>query len=137
MLSPSGVAFACVGMPLEITCNTTSTILQWNIIYSRNNSGILSEARLIYYSTPVATLSPFMFHRSTVNFTRTSMRNALPLTATLLIDSVTEGLNQTMISCMQLGSSVNAQEAAVLSIVDQHYGKSIIIKAWMYNLPAY
>ena len=28
MLSPSGVALACVGMQLEITCNTTSN-LQW------------------------------------------------------------------------------------------------------------
>ena len=136
MLSPSGVAFACVGMPLEITCNTTSTILQWNITYSAGPE-TLSETRLVYHSTRAATLSPFMVHQSTIYFTRTSKRNALPLTAILLIDPVTEGLNQTMISCMQVGSSVNAQEAAVLSIVDQHYGKSIIIKAWMYNLPAY
>ena len=126
MLSPSGVAFACVGMPLEITCNTTSTALQWNITYNAGPETI-SEARLVYHSALAATLSSFMVHQSIVYFTRTSKRNALPLTATLLIDPVTEGLNQTMISCMQLGSSVNAQVAAVLTIVDQHYGKSVKI----------
>ena len=44
-------------------------------------------------------------------------------TNTLLIDPVTEDLNQTVISCIQLRSSVNAQEATVVTIVDQHYSK--------------
>lgn len=110
-------------MPLKISCNTTSISLLWNITYIRDNTGILSETGFVFYDTWAATSSSLMIHRSTINFTRTSMRYALPLTATLLIDPVTEDLNQIVISCIQISS--NAQEATVVTIVDQHYSKSM------------
>ena len=125
MLSPSGVALACAGLPLEITCNTTSTSLQWNITYTRGNTETSSEIRFVYHSTLAATVSPFTIHQSTINFNRTSKRLALPLIATLLIDRVTEGLNQTVITCMQLGNSVNTWATIIVTVIDQDYGKCL------------
>ncbi|MCG8620953.1 MAG: hypothetical protein MJE68_02975 [Proteobacteria bacterium] len=123
VLLPSGVVLACVGVPLEITCNTTSSSLQWNITYARDTGETASEIRFVYHSTLAPTLTSFMIHQSTLNFTRTSKRRAIPLTATLLIDRVTEDINQTTINCMQLGSSVDTAATVIITVIDQNYSK--------------
>ena len=123
-LSPSRKALVCgVGEPVELTCNTTETFLRWQItIPGGAETSTRTETRLLSYNTPSA--SPLMVYSAMINFTRTSSHEILPLISTLVIDHVTEGLNGTVVSCMEVSSSQTATSAAtIVHIIDPEFGK--------------
>ena len=122
-LSPSSEAAVCgVGAQLELTCSTTETFLQWNITITEDfeTNTTRTETRLLSYSTLSSTASPLMVNSTTINFMRISSQGVLPLTSTLLIDHMTEGLNGTVVSCMGLlpGNVVAASSATTVHIID-------------------
>ena len=133
-LSPSREfkALVCsVGEQLELTCNTTGTFLRWNVTLSEDiaMTDTRPYTRLLAHSSVSTTASPLIIDSTIIHFTRTSSQGSLPLTSTLLIDHVTEGLNGTMVSCMEVSTSHEATSISatvIIHIINPGYGgKSI------------
>ena len=59
---------------------------------------------------------------TTFNLTRNSSRNVLPLIVTLSIDSVSIGLNGTVVTCRDTGSSMTSASTTI-QIIDNNYGE--------------
>jgi hypothetical protein len=97
-ISPSGIALACDGDQLELTCSLTGRVLEWNINLS------LTDDSFKYVLDGVS--QTFPSHTVTVNstikfiFTRISSPNSQPLTSRLVISQANSGIiNGTIVSC--------------------------------------
>lgn len=100
-ISPSPRAAVCrVGDRLEITCNATGRAVTWNlaVIGATNSiSRTLSTTTLNQAIVPI--------NSTTLIFSRVSELGALPLISTLVITALSQGLNGTSITCMELGTA--------------------------------
>ena len=101
-LSPTTVAPVCrAGDPLQITCTAPIEFITWSI-FRVNEQGMLERAII---DEPINSQDPLqmpetMTDLATFTFMRTSAQGDLPLVSTLSIDSVSIGLNGTVVRCM-------------------------------------
>ena len=109
-ISPSPRATVCyVGDRLQLTCNSTGSILKWQLTFFLENE---STAQLL----PVPLVSSTSLNEiirvvntSTLTFSRVSERGLdIPLVSRLVIDSVSKSLNGTNIICMEGNSAAMA-----------------------------
>ena len=101
MISPSPRAAVChVGDRLEITCNATGTIVTWNLAVIGATNSI---SRTL--STTTVNQATLSINSTTLIFSRISDLGALPLISTLVITALSQSLNGTMITCMELGTA--------------------------------
>jgi hypothetical protein len=96
------VAPVChVGDPLELTCTASIDFIIWTI--SRvNEKGMLEKAindEPINSEDLLQMLQPVVISLATFTFMRTSAQGELPLISTLSIESVSIGLNGTVVNC--------------------------------------
>ena len=100
ILSPMTMAPVCrVGDPLQLTCTASAPFIRWNIVVV-NEHGVEEEITAIRNSID---LSPEpkerIINSTTFTFSRTSAEDVSPLITTLSIDSVSIGLNGTIVNC--------------------------------------
>jgi hypothetical protein len=71
---------------------------------------------------------------TTFTFIRNSSRSFLPLIVTLSIDSVSIGLNGTVVNCMEVGNSMSIA-STIIQIIDTSNGEwaNLIIIVLMYT----
>jgi hypothetical protein len=95
------VAPVCrVGDPLQLTCTASvESGIKWNI--SRNNEQIGSDV-LITIGSAYDQRTSITVNSVTFTFIRTSIQGALPLVSTLSINTVSIGLNGTVVRCTDL-----------------------------------
>ena len=104
MISPSPRATVCqAGDNLEVRCNSTDSALQWGLTLL----GMIDPIDISISSTVTTIAIPrAMINSSRVTVLRMSERGVVPLISTLVISSVSEGLNGTLnITCTELGVS--------------------------------
>ena len=101
-ISPVLVAPVCrVGDQLNLTCTASIEFISWNI-FRVNEQGILERA---INDEPINSQDMLQMPEPTVNslatftFTRTSAQRDLPLISILSIDSMSIGLNGTVVNC--------------------------------------
>ena len=121
-LSPMSVAPVCrVGDPLQITCTVTASVrfISWGV-FQINEQGTLEQivSDVLISSTgsnnqmTSITVNSVMF-----TFMRSSSQGASPLISTLSIDSVSIGLNGTIVNCSDLTDSVRSASTTI-QIID-------------------
>ena len=116
-ISPSGIALACDGDQLQLTCHVTGRVLEWNI------NVLLEDDR---FKSVLDSISPTLpSHTITVNatikfiFTRTSPPNSRPLMSRLVISQANSGiLNGTVVSCADRETR-NSSSTVINVITDQ------------------
>ena len=120
-LFPTSVASVCsVGDPLQLTCTApVESGIKWNIFQ------IVGEVVITIGSaknqTTLATVNSVMF-----TFTKVSDPGASPLVSTLSIDSVSIGLNGTVVNCSDLSDSTTSA-ATIIQIIDTHQSEFVIV----------
>ena len=93
-LSPMVVAPVCrVGDPLQLTCTTSVEFIKWSILH-------ITAVQI--NSRDTNQIKHIKDHNTTFTFTRSSAQHASPLISTLSIDSVSFGLNGTVVQCMDV-----------------------------------
>ena len=116
-ISPSPVAPVCQeGDQLGLICNTTSGIdHQWRFTVFPEN---VSYTRPPVTSTGVSGVptTPLSIGTSTIVFLRLSDQHVLPLISRVTISSVSRGLNETVVSCFELDTSLVA--TTTIQIID-------------------
>ena len=112
------VAPVChVGDPLQITCTASvANTIEWSftVINQRGETEPITT-----FSTAEALSSQSVLlqvNSTTFTLIRNSSQNVLPLIVTLSIDSVSIGLNGTVVTCRDTGNSVTA--STTIQIID-------------------
>ena len=95
MISPSGIASACSGGHLDVTCTTNGTFLRW------------------YITRPD-------IDNTTFSFSRTSPQGTLPLISMLTISPVSEIMNGIQVKCEDVVASINSSTTIVHVINSQN-----------------
>ncbi len=117
-LSPMPLAPVCrVGDPLQLTCAASAEFMRWNILQV-NDQGTLEES-----TTPVQInsrddnqIAQKVMNSSTFTFTRTSTTRVLPLISMLSIDSVSIGLNGTVVNCSDVANPMISSSTTIYII---------------------
>ena len=122
-LSPMAVAPVCqVGDPLQLTCNATVATIEWSFtvvnqhgrdepVTGFTRAGSLSNQSVL-----------FRVNSTTFTWIRNSSQ---PLIVTLSIDSVSAGLNRTVVNCVDPGDS-SLSVSTTIQIIDTSNGESAI-----------
>ena len=104
-LSPTTVAPVCrVGDPLNLTCTSSIQFITWSISGPGVNEqgdleNVINDEPLNSEDT-LQMPRPIMISLATFTFMRTSVQGELPLITILSINSVSIGLNGTVVRCM-------------------------------------
>ena len=106
-LSPPGMAPVCSGGQLELTCTTTGGFLAWTFNVFRGNESTVTNILRNILSTDSAggAMSELIVNSTMFNFSRTSAQDRLPVMSRLLISPVSDGLQGTVINCVDVETS--------------------------------
>ena len=124
IISPSGVATVCSGHQLEVTCstsgrNTSIVIHEWSFSFTPMTRAIVSGG-------PDNQISYLLVDSMTLNFSRVSSEDSLPLISRLLISPVSDGLNRSLMSCTDLTTLESASTS--INVIDNIRPKSKLTK---------
>ena len=124
MISPMTVAPVCnVGIPLNITCNTSLQFISWSILQEGTLEMLVNDVQINSRDAGNQMMTTPVKNLATVTFARSSARFASPLISTLSVDSVSIGLNGTVVRCTDIdlvnGSPVSMTSAQTfIKIID-------------------
>ena len=117
-ISPSPRAAVCnVGNELEISCDTTGNFTTWNVKLITGNR----ITRTL--STATRNSEVVMINSTTFTFSRTSELGSTGLMSKLVISSVRQCLNETNITCMEVGASAAKKAVTTVYIVGNASGR--------------
>ena len=119
ILSPMSVATVSRdGDPLQLTCTASIEFIRWNILQS-NEQGALVEVVHAQINSRDASMqmSQRELNSATLTFMRTSAQGASPLITTLSIDSVSIGLNGTVVHCSDAANQT-ISASTTIQIID-------------------
>ena len=109
------VASVChVGDPLQLTCTGSVEFVRWNI--EINKQGTLEE---VFNPVHINARDDNQIKQqkvmnfATFTFTRSSDQRSLLLVSTLLIDSVSIGLNGTVVRCTDAGNPMRSVSTTI------------------------
>ena len=119
-VSPSPVATVChVGDRLEVTCNTTASVLIWSLMYISENG--MAEQHSEIVTSGSMTQPTITINSSVVSFMRRSEPRSAPLISSMVIGSVSVALNGTRITCMEFGTTIEA--TTIMYVVPSQSGR--------------
>ena len=112
-MSPMSVAPVCdVGDPLQLICTASVEFIRWSIMVV-NDQGIIEEITVNINSGDTSQqMSQRLVNSTTFIFMRSSAQNR-PLVSTLSIDSVSTGLNGTVVHCVEVGGSMASASTTI------------------------
>ena len=119
-LSPMTVAPVChVGDPLQMTCTAPAQSLRWSI-FQVNEQGLLTEVTgsVLIDSHDADQRKQNEVDSTTFTFIRISAPGASPMISTLSIDSVSIGLNGTVVRCADLANPMTSVSNTTIQIID-------------------
>ena len=118
-ISPSAVAPVCqAGDQLELTCSETGIFLRWE--FSVSGAQMPLGAAVVSAGGPSGVPPPVLVNSTRFTFSRLSTQ---PLTSTMTVSSVSEGLNGVQINCVDIETSESA--TTTIRIVDDTRGRQI------------
>ena len=106
ILSPMMVAPVChVGDQLRLTCTASVQYIRWSILQANEQGTLVEVANSVQInSIDDNQMSQRIANSATFTFERSSDQRASPLISTLSIDSVSIGLNGTVLRCSGVGN---------------------------------
>ena len=88
---------------------------------------IMTFSRLAVFTSigPSGEIGPIMINNSTSIFSRLSGDDSLPLISRMIVNSVTSGLNGTVVNCFEGSTSIYSVSTTTIRIIDPgQFGKS-------------
>ena len=114
-LSPMMVAPVChVGDPLQLTCTASIEYIKWSILQP-NDEEITNPVQI--NSRDTYQMSQREVNFATLTFTRSSAQGESPLISILSIDSVSIGLNGTVVQCSGVTNPMTSASTTI-QIID-------------------
>lgn len=117
-ISPPGIALVCSGDQLELICNIPGMLLEWNL--SRiDETGRARQfiQRGITADGPAGIQTfPIEYNSTTFIFSRTSAQGSPILTSRMLISAVSDNLDGTVVTCVDL-TSLNMESSSTTIMI--------------------
>ena len=106
VISPSGgVAPACSGDLLELTCTTLGSFAEWSFFLIPEQETTARKFARVLHIDSVPASSELLVNSTTFIFSRISAPGSLPLMSRLLINPVADALNGTDVNCTDVDAS--------------------------------
>ena len=115
ILSPMTVVPVCrAGNPLQLMCTTSVEFIRWSI-WQANERGTLVEIAnsVLITASDDNQMSHRTVNSATFNFMRISAKDTTPLISTLSIDSVSIGLNETVVRCTDVANPATSASTTI------------------------
>ena len=131
-ISPLSVASVCSEDQLELMCNATGMFLEWNISQIDVETGVARQfiRRSITADGPADIQTfPVQYNSTIFTFSRTSFQGSPVLTSKVVINSVKESLNGTVVTCVDVTSPRRESSSTTIVIIN-----SRIQSMWVANL---
>ena len=110
-LSPMMVAPVChVGDHLNLTCTASVEFITWSFTVMTEQG---REDKITIFSTTSHQSMPTVVNSTTFTLMRNSPQSVLPLIVTLSIDSVSIGLNGTVVNCIDTRNSTTSVSTTI------------------------
>ena len=120
-ISPSGVAPVCqAGDQLELTCSETGIFLRWE--FSVSGAQMPLGAAVVSAGGPSGVPPPVLVNSTRFTFSRLSTQ---PLTSTMTVSSVSEGLDGVQVNCVLVDIEASESATTTIRIVDAARGRQI------------
>ena len=105
-ISPSEIASVCSGDQLELMCNATGSLLEWNFSHIDETGTARQFIRRGIAADGPADLQTFTveYNSTMFTFSKTSAQESPILTSRVVIDSVNDNLNGTVVICVDITS---------------------------------
>ena len=123
ILTPSMVSL-CPGDQLLLTCNTSMAFQRWTMVDP--NTGMPYTRTIEMPTADGAVVTPLQVQSITLSFAVTSAPNTLPLISTLTVAGVTNYLNMSRISCLEIDSGIS--KTISIHILGFNTSEGIIIR---------
>ena len=122
--SPVTVAPVChVGDPLQLTCTASVQFIRWKILQVNEQGTLVEPVNSVQINSVDANqMSQRVVNSSTFTFMRTSGQGDSPLITTVSIDSVSIGLNRTVVKCTGSGNEMTLTSSTI-QIIDTSQSK--------------
>ena len=121
-ISPPGIASVCSGHQLELMCSATEMFLKWNFSWIDVETGMTRQfiRRGITADGPADIQTfPVEYNSTIFTFLRTSVQGSPVLTSRVVIDSVKDSLNGTVVTCAQdVASSTMESSTTIIMIIN-------------------
>ena len=122
-ISPSGVAPVCqVGDQLELTCSVAGVFIRWQFTVILEDGRAMTFMPIVTAGGSSGVPPPRMANPTTFTFSRLSTQ---PLTSTMTINPVSEGLNGVQMSCEDVKASESATTTVQLVDVMRALGRKL------------
>ena len=117
-LSPTMVAPVChVGDPLELTCTAPVQFIRWTILHVNEQGTFVEAASAQINSLDGNQMTEREVNSSTFTFMRTSAPDTSPLISTVSVDSISIGLNGTVVNCSYIANPTTLASTTI-QIID-------------------
>jgi hypothetical protein len=124
MISPMRMVPVChIGDPVNITCTAPVQFISWSIL-KQGTFQMITNNQIINFRD-VHQMATEVVNSITFTFMRTSSQGALPLVSTLSIDSVSIGLNGTIVRCSDVANPFVLASTTIL-IIDTNQSELIL-----------
>lgn len=120
-ISPPRIASVCSGDQLELMCNVTGMLLEWNISQIDVETGAARQfvRRSITADGPADIQTfPVEYNSTIFTFSRTSAQGSPVLTSRVVINSVKDGLNDTVVTCVDVTSPNMESSTTTIMIIN-------------------
>jgi hypothetical protein len=111
-----------VGDPLQLTCTATVASIEWSFTVVNQHGRDEPVTGFITAGSPANQAVLIEVNSTTFTWTRNSSQNVLPLIVTLFIDTVSAGLNGTVVNCIDPGNSMSTTSTTI-QIIDTSNGE--------------
>ena len=136
-VSPPSVASVCSGHQLQLTCNATAAFLEWTFSWIDLETGaarqFIRQGITADGQADVQTF-PVEYNSTTFTFSRTSAQGSPVLTSKVVIDSVKDSLNGTVVTCMDI-TSPNMESATTTIVIINNRIQSMWVIRIIKSLP--
>ena len=114
-LSPMMVAPICLGDPLQLTCTASVEFIKWRILQPNEQDTLEEAQNLVQINSRDASvqMSQRIVNSATFIFMRISAENTTPLISTVSIDSVSIGLNGTVLNCSDTTNPITSASTTI------------------------
>ena len=134
-LSPMIVAPVCrIGDPLQLTCTASVQFIRWSILQVNEPSTLVEATTSVQINAlDYNQIAQRVVNSSTFTFMRVSPQRERPLISRLSIDSVSIGLNGTMVRCAN-GSNQSISASTTINIIPDTNSTITQSKLWLSQL---
>ena len=120
-ISPPTVASVCRGHQLDLMCTVTGSFLQWSFsLIPENGTTAIRRTFVLTSLSSTNQLSHLQVNSTKFTFSRISAQNSVPLVSKLAINATSDGLNGTVVTCLDVQASESM--ATIIQIMNPIQG---------------